>query len=82
MATTLIELTTTWAEIGAFAFIGQRQVNGKGTIEITSSDTLPVGEVPCHKIMPDVSLSFPAPASGSWYARVDARSSSLVYTEV
>ncbi len=77
-----LDLTATWQLVGATAFIGQRQINGKGVIEITNADALPSGTVTCHQVQPDVNLSFPAPASGNWYARVATGTTKLVHTAV
>ncbi len=71
-----------WQEVGAFAFIGDKDQSS--ILEIVCADALPVGDVPEAAIcIQTVELLRNAPASGSWYARVQGGGKgSLKYTEV
>lgn len=78
--TTKQALTTTWIEISSGGFIGEAVTHHE--IEITNATSTPTGTQPCHTIKGFDSYQFPAPLSGSWYARVASGNSHLVYTEV
>ena len=70
----------TWQEIGAFAFIidKERKIN----VEVANADGLPTGVVPCHFNRRDDLQRFDAPVSGSWYARSVGLPNKITITEV
>jgi len=52
-------------------------------MEICNADSLPSGDVPeAQTVIDGVNLNFPAPSSGSLYARVSEGTGTLTYYEV
>ena len=82
MATSKIILTTDWQAVTDLGFVGQCRQSD--SIFITNSDAVPAVDAVSHAITDTVNLQFPAPASGTWYAKSGnaADTVELVFTEV
>ncbi len=81
MATQRIEVTeTAYVEIStAGALISAYSA---GQIIVTNADALPSVDTVGHPVSDGESRVFPAPASGSWYAKASIGSGSVIVTEI
>lgn len=78
--TTELNLSSTWQAVSTGGFVGQKDQSS--TIEVCNADALPVGNVVTHTVTEGTNLQFPAPAAGTWYARVRSGNATLTFTEV
>ena len=75
-----LQLTSVWQEVSSGGFMGQKDQSS--TVEVCNADALPSGDVVTHTVLGSTNLQFPAPASGSWFARVRSGTAFLVVTEI
>ena len=82
MATITIKLTQDYQEVSAASLVLTGEVLNSGTVEIVNADSTPASTVKGHSMFTIQPNILPAPASGSWYARITSGSGFLVATEV
>ena len=83
MASIKLNLTDTWQEIGSSSIVASGGSYEYGRVEIITADSVPSGEQDAAFTFPTSPLvSFPAPVSGSLYARVTEGTGFLIYYEI
>ena len=83
MASIKLDLTDTWQEVSNGSIVANGGAYGPGRVEIINGDSAPAGDQDAAFTFPASPLvSFPAPASGSLYARVSEGTGFLIYYEM
>ena len=83
MASVKLNLVTSWQEVSSSSIVISGGSYGTGRTEIINASNLPSGDQEAAFTFPSGPLvSFPAPASGSLYARVSSGTGFLIFYEV
>ena len=80
MATTVIDLSTTWVELSTGAMLINR--GASASILIQLADELPTSGLVGHNLSDTEPRMFPVPPSGSWYGRVSNGIGTAIVTDV